>query len=76
MGNYDKYTYKTIWSEEDQEFVGLCEEFPSLSYLNPDRHQAYEGIVNLAKDVILDLKSTDEPIPKPHYLDRLHQLTS
>ena len=29
----DHYTYRVTWSEEDQEHVGLCAEFPSLSYL-------------------------------------------
>lgn len=65
-----------MWSEEDQEFVGLCEEFPSLSYLDTDRRQAYEGIINLVKDVILDLHTTGEPIPQPHYLNTIHQLAS
>ncbi len=30
----DKYTYRITWSEEDGEFVGLCAEFPSLSWLD------------------------------------------
>ena len=30
---YDKYSYRVTWSEEDQEYVGLCAELPSLSYL-------------------------------------------
>ena len=29
----DKFTYRIMWSEEDQEFVGLCAEFPSLSWI-------------------------------------------
>lgn len=31
--NKDPYTYRIGWSEEDQEYVGLCVEFPSLSWL-------------------------------------------
>jgi predicted RNase H-like HicB family nuclease len=27
----DHYTYRITWSEDDQEYVGLCAEFPSLS---------------------------------------------
>ena len=26
----DHYTYRVTWSEEDQEYVGLCAEFPQL----------------------------------------------
>jgi len=31
----DRYTYRVTWSEEDDEYVGLCSEFPSLSWLAP-----------------------------------------
>jgi hypothetical protein len=27
----EQYSYRVIWSAEDNEFVGLCTEFPSLS---------------------------------------------
>ena len=30
------YAYRVIWSAEDQEFVGTCAEFPSLSWLEED----------------------------------------
>jgi hypothetical protein len=26
----DRYTYRVTWSEDDQEYVGLCAEFLSL----------------------------------------------
>jgi len=29
----DRYTYRITWSEDDNEYVGLCAEFPSLSWL-------------------------------------------
>lgn len=34
----DRYTYRITWSEEDQEYAGLCVEFPSLSWpdTNPE----------------------------------------
>ena len=32
----DRYTYRVTWSEEDEEYVGLCAEFPSLSWLAPE----------------------------------------
>ncbi|MDQ5918495.1 MAG: hypothetical protein QG660_1608, partial [Pseudomonadota bacterium] len=28
----DHYTYRVTWSAEDGEHVGLCAEFPSLSW--------------------------------------------
>ena len=30
----DHYTYRVTWSGEDREYVGLCAEFPSLSWLD------------------------------------------
>jgi len=31
--NLNHYTYRVTWSPEDGEHVGLCAEFPSLSWL-------------------------------------------
>lgn len=30
----DHYTYRVTWSEKDREYIGLCAEFPSLSWLS------------------------------------------
>jgi len=30
---HDNYRYTVTWAEEDGECVGLCAEFPSLSWL-------------------------------------------
>ncbi len=65
MVNYDHYTYKITWSSEDQEFVGLCAELPSLSYLHENRNLALEGITNLVKDIVLDMQANGEEIPEP-----------
>ena len=63
MINHTHYAYRVIWSTEDNEFVGLCAEFPSLSYLDEDRLQALEGITSLIKDVVADMKEEGEKIP-------------
>ena len=34
MVNHTHYTYRIRWSEEDDQFVGLCTELPSLSWLH------------------------------------------
>lgn len=65
MINYEHYTYRVTWSEEDQEFVGLCAEFPSLSYLDEDRRTALEGITNLVKDIVVDMEDLGESVPEP-----------
>jgi predicted HicB family RNase H-like nuclease len=61
----DKYTYRVTWSEDDNEYVGLCVEFPSLSWLADTPENALKGIRNLVADVLLDMGKTDEPVPEP-----------
>jgi hypothetical protein len=45
----DRYTYRVTWSEEDSEYVGLCAEFPSLSWLEGTPEAALRGIRSLAQ---------------------------
>jgi len=40
----DRYTYRVTWSEDDNEYVGLCAEFPSLSWLAKTPEAALKGI--------------------------------
>jgi predicted HicB family RNase H-like nuclease len=61
----DKYTYRVMWSEEDQEYVGLCSEFPSLSWLMPSLEAALKGIRALVKSTVKDMANNDEHIPEP-----------
>ncbi|NLF12347.1 MAG: type II toxin-antitoxin system HicB family antitoxin [Anaerolineaceae bacterium] len=61
----DRYTYRVTWSEEDGEYVGLCAEFPSLSWLASTPESALEGIRQLVADIVADLGANDEPIPEP-----------
>ena len=46
----DHYTYRITWSAEDGEHVGLCAEFPSLSWLAPTPDEALAGIRRLVRD--------------------------
>jgi predicted HicB family RNase H-like nuclease len=61
----DRYTYRVTWSNEDEEYVGLCAEFPSLSWLADRQEVALKGIRDLVVEAISDMKSNDEPIPQP-----------
>jgi hypothetical protein len=63
--NIDRYLFRTIWSEEDNEFVGLCDEFPSLSYLAPLEKLALIGIHKIVAGVIEDMTVNNEDIPEP-----------
>ena len=61
----DRFTYRVTWSEEDKEYVGLCAEFPSLSWLADTQEAALQGINNVVAEVISDMESNNEPIPEP-----------
>jgi len=61
----DKYTYRVTWSEEDGQYVGLCAEFPSLSWLADTQEAALAGIRDVVQQVTQDMQSTGEPIPQP-----------
>lgn len=63
--NIDRYTYRVTWSEEDQEHVGLCVEFPSLNWLETTPEKALKGISNLVHECIADMSSNGEEIPQP-----------
>jgi len=61
----DRYTYRITWSEEDKEYVGLCAEFPSLSWLAESPESALKGIRKVVEDVIKDMESNGESPPDP-----------
>ena len=61
----DKYTYRVTWSEEDEEYVGLCAEFPSLSWLAETQEAALAGIRDTVKLVVQDMGSNKEHTPEP-----------
>jgi len=60
----DKFTYRVVWSEPDSEYVGLCSEFPGLSWLEPTMQGALDGIVNLVNEVVADMLENSEKIPE------------
>jgi predicted HicB family RNase H-like nuclease len=61
----DHYTYRVTWSAEDQEHVGVCLEFPSLSWLAPTSEAALQGIRQLVAEAVSDMQASGESIPEP-----------
>ena len=60
----DRYTYRVTWSEDDSEYVGLCAELPSLSWLEETPEKALTGIRKLVKETVADLKRSKETVPE------------
>jgi len=61
----DHYTYRVTWSAEDDEYVGLCAEFPSLSWLAGSQEKALAGIQKVVHETVADLTASGEPVPVP-----------
>jgi predicted HicB family RNase H-like nuclease len=63
--NPDHYTYRVTWSPEDGEHVGLCVEFPSLSWLAATPEEALLGIRQMVAEAVVDMQSAGETVPEP-----------
>lgn len=61
----DRYTYRIVWSEEDQEYAGLCTEFPSLSWVARNPEDALRGIRKVVEQAVSDMKKSGEVPPAP-----------
>ena len=61
----EKYTYRVLWSDEDGEFVGLCAEFPSLSWLASTSEDAFKGIRSIVEECTEEMSQHQEEIPNP-----------
>ncbi|SBP89705.1 type II toxin-antitoxin system HicB family antitoxin [Thiomonas delicata] len=63
--NADHYTYRVTWSPEDGEHVGLCAEFPSLSWLASTPDAALKGIRRVVAQAVEDMRNSGEDVPQP-----------
>jgi len=61
----EHYTYRVTWSAEDDEHVGLCTEFHSLSWLAASPEAALKGIRKVVAESVADMQAVGEPIPAP-----------
>lgn len=51
----DHRTYRVTWSDPDNEFIGTCDEYPSLSWLDADPVETAVGICRVVTDVETDI---------------------
>ena len=63
--NNDRYAYRIMWSDEDMEYVGLCAEFPSLSWLAKNPEGALQGIRKIVEAAVIDMQNNNETPPSP-----------
>lgn len=60
----EHYTYRVTWSAEEQEYVGLCAEFPRLSHFDESPEAALAGIRELVRGVVAEMKEKNEKPPE------------
>lgn len=61
----DRYTYRVAYSPEDDEFVGLCVEFHSLSWLADSPEAALKGIRQVIDQTVKDMQVEGCEVPVP-----------
>ena len=66
----DDYTYRVTWSTEDEEHLGICAEFPSLSWLAPTSDEALTGIQEMVVGCVEEMRAHGEE--PPPFADRIY----
>jgi len=61
----DRYTYRVTWTEDDKEYVGLCAEFPCLSWLARTPEAALKGIRKVIAETVKEMQEEGEAVPEP-----------
>ena len=59
------YTFRIAWSADDGEWVGTCDQLPSLSYLHQCPVEAAEWICSMVTDY-LDEVAVDSGLVEEH----------
>jgi predicted RNase H-like HicB family nuclease len=61
----DKYALQIFWSEEDEAFVAVCQEFPGLSAFGETREEALRE-AQIALDLMIKTYlEKNIPLPEP-----------
>lgn len=68
MRGSDKYSITIKWSDHDEDFIALCEEFPGLSAFGPTRQDALKEFEIVLKGFIDIYREDKEELPKPNVL--------
>ena len=62
--NTHRYTYRVTWSAADQAHIGLCAEFPSLSWIATSPEKALKGIRKAVDEVVAEMLEANETVPE------------
>ena len=62
----EDYTYRVFWSDEDEAWIAVADEFRSLSYIDEKSPcAALEGMVGLLRETLNDIYTDGKEPPMP-----------
>ena len=64
----NKFAIHIFWSDEDEGFIAICEEFPGLSAFGETREEALTEAQTALSLMIDHYEETGQKLPKPHSL--------
>jgi len=61
----NRYAIQIFWSEEDESFIAICQEFPGLSAFGETREEALHE-AQIALDLMIETYQENSiPLPEP-----------
>ena len=64
MNQVDKYSIRSFWSDEDECFISVCSEFPSLSAVGETREEASSEMQSLLEFVLDEMNKEGKNPPE------------
>ena len=61
----EKYTYRVLWSEDARRYVGVCSEFPTLSFQAATHAVALDGIIAWVREMLENIRRLGQVAPTP-----------
>ena len=61
----DKYTYRVLWSDEDQAYIGRCSEFPELGVASKTHDEALKCIISRVENMLAAMRREKQEPPIP-----------
>ena len=61
----NRYTVHIFWSDEDEGFIAVCDEFPGLSAFGSSREEALNEAETALNLMIEHYRESGQNLPKP-----------
>jgi predicted RNase H-like HicB family nuclease len=64
----NKYTIHIFWSDEDEGFIAICDEFPGLSAFGETREDALKEAQIALRLTVEQYRATGQSLPQPRVI--------